>query len=88
MTEKNLLDAFTALRVEVLDQIAEGTKVATRWQLTATQTSEFFGVPSQGRTATLPFAMGQCTDRYLRTPDGWKIASRACGPFFLRGNPA
>jgi predicted ester cyclase len=39
--------------VNVLDQVAEGTKVATRWQLTGTQKEEFFGVPSQGRTATL-----------------------------------
>ena len=34
--------------------------------------------------ATLPFAMGQCTDRYVRTADGWKIESRVFQPFFTR----
>ena len=38
--------------------------------------------------ATLPFAMGQCTDRYVRTTDGWRIESRVFHPFFLRGDPA
>lgn len=52
-TEKDLIAAFGNVRVEVLDQVAEGAKVATRWKLTATQKAEFFGVPSQGRTATL-----------------------------------
>ena len=52
-TEKSLVDSFTDLRVEVLDQVAEGDKVATRFRMTATQTAEFFGVPSSGRTATL-----------------------------------
>ncbi|MEU5382031.1 ester cyclase [Streptomyces sp. NPDC005968] len=51
--EKDLVASFDGLRVEVLDQVAEGDKVATRWQLTATQKAEFLGVPSQGRTATL-----------------------------------
>lgn len=51
--EKDLIAAFDDVRVEVLDQVAEGTKVATRWALTATQKAEFFGVPSAGRTATL-----------------------------------
>ncbi|MDX2939627.1 ester cyclase [Streptomyces ipomoeae] len=51
--EQALFGAFTDVRVEVLDQVAEGEKVATRWAVTATQTGEFFGVPSTGRTATL-----------------------------------
>lgn len=33
---------------------------------------------------TLPFAMGQVTDRYLRTDAGWKAESRVFQPFFLR----
>jgi steroid delta-isomerase-like uncharacterized protein len=51
--EKALVGSFTDLRVEVLDTVAEGDKVATRWSITGTQTAEFFGVPSSGRTATL-----------------------------------
>ncbi|MCI2424269.1 ester cyclase [Saccharopolyspora sp. K220] len=51
--EKDLVAAFDDLSVEVLDQVAEGAKVATRWKVTATQKAEFLGVPSQGRTATL-----------------------------------
>lgn len=34
--------------------------------------------------ATLPFTMGVCTDRYLRTAEGWKIESREFEPHFLR----
>jgi predicted ester cyclase len=52
-TEKDLVAAFGDLRVDVLDQVAEGSKVATRWSVTGTQKAEFLGVPSQGRTATL-----------------------------------
>ncbi|MEU4143010.1 ester cyclase [Streptomyces parvulus] len=51
--EKDLIASFDDVRVDVLDQVAEGDKVATRWQMTATQKAEFLGVPSQGRTATL-----------------------------------
>jgi hypothetical protein len=43
------------------------------------------GAPD-GRAATLPFAIGQCTDHYVRTPDGWRIESRVFEPFFLRDN--
>jgi predicted ester cyclase len=51
--EKALMASFDNVQVEVLDQVAEGSKVATRWALTATQAAEFMGVPSSGRTATL-----------------------------------
>ena len=34
--------------------------------------------------ATVPFAMGQGTDHYRRTTDGWKVASRTFTPHFLR----
>ena len=60
--EKTFHASFTDVRVEVLDQVAEGDKVASRWQITATQTSEFFGVPSRGRTATLT---GTTVDRVV-----------------------
>jgi hypothetical protein len=36
--------------------------------------------------ATLPFAMGVCTDHYLRTEDGWKVVSRVFEPSFMRGD--
>ncbi|MBV2357559.1 ester cyclase [Streptomyces sp. J2-1] len=51
--EKALLAAFADLRVEILDQVAEGDRVATRWAVTGRQTGEFFGVPSAGNTARL-----------------------------------
>lgn len=60
--EKTLLGAFTDYRAEVIDQVAEGDKVATRWSFTGTQTAEFFGVPSAGKTATLT---GTTVDRVV-----------------------
>ena len=48
-----LHDAFEDIRMDVLDQIADGDMVATRWSLTGRQQNEFFGVPSTGKTATL-----------------------------------
>lgn len=51
--EKALFASFEDVKIDVIDQVQEGDKVATRWSLTARQTGEFFGVPSQGRTATL-----------------------------------
>lgn len=38
--------------------------------------------------ATLPFAVGQCTDHYRRTAEGWKVASRVFEPYFLRDQAA
>ena len=51
--EKALRAAFEEINVTVLDQVAEGDRVASRWSLTARQTAEFMGVPSRGRTATV-----------------------------------
>jgi steroid delta-isomerase-like uncharacterized protein len=51
--EKALHAAFVDIKVTVVDQIADGDMVATRWAVTARQTAEFFGVPSSGQTATL-----------------------------------
>jgi predicted ester cyclase len=52
--EKALHGAFADVDIEVLDQVAEGDKVATRWSATArTHTGEFFGVRATGRTAVL-----------------------------------
>ena len=52
-TEKAFFAAFDDIDVKVLDQLAEGDKVASRWSETARQTAEFYGVPSLGRTATV-----------------------------------
>lgn len=41
------------------------------------------GAPD-GQAATLPFAMGQCTDHYVRASGGWRLESRVFEPFFLR----
>jgi predicted ester cyclase len=51
--EKALFSSFDNVRVQVLDQVREGDKVATRFAITGTQKAEFFGVTSVGRTATM-----------------------------------
>jgi predicted ester cyclase len=51
--DKGLLDAFQDLRVEVLDQIVQGDRVATRFAMTGTQTGSFFGIEPTGAVATL-----------------------------------
>lgn len=51
--EKQLWVAFDGVKVEILDQVAEGDRVATRITITGTQKAEFFGVPSSGLFATL-----------------------------------
>jgi steroid delta-isomerase-like uncharacterized protein len=51
--DQGLLAAFTDLHVEVLDQIVQGDRVATRFAMTGTQSGEFYGVPASGAKATL-----------------------------------
>ncbi len=41
--------AFPDFQFKVLDQIAEGDKVATRWKLCGTHEGEFRGVPASGK---------------------------------------
>lgn len=48
-----LFVAFADFSMTVLDQVAEGDKVATRWIMKGTQRSEFFGIPSSGCAAVL-----------------------------------
>jgi predicted ester cyclase len=45
--------AFEDFSLTVMDQVAEGGKVATRYKLGGTQTGEFFGVVPAGNTAYL-----------------------------------
>ncbi|QII00236.1 ester cyclase [Rhodococcoides fascians A21d2] len=51
--DQALHNAFDDIEIVVLDQIEEVDMVATRWSVTGRQKSEFFGVPSSGKTATL-----------------------------------
>lgn len=51
--EKGYLAAFPDLEVEVLDQIAEGDRVATRISMTGTQQGDFYGVPAAGAVGVL-----------------------------------
>lgn len=51
--EKAMFAAFADLSVTVLDQIAEGNKVATRLRTGGTHTGEFLGIPASGRVAFL-----------------------------------
>jgi predicted ester cyclase len=51
--EQALMSSFDDVSVEILDQVAQGNKVATRWALTGVHKADFMGVPSSGRTATL-----------------------------------
>jgi steroid delta-isomerase-like uncharacterized protein len=51
--EKAYLAAFPDLRVVVLDQLAEGEKVASRVEMTGTQKEDFYGVPAAGAVGTL-----------------------------------
>jgi len=43
---------FSDFRVDILMQIAEGDRVATRWRFSATHTGDYLGHPATGRRAT------------------------------------
>ena len=45
--------AFPDLAVTLLDQVAEGDRVATRWQASGTPRGPFAGVPATGRPVTI-----------------------------------
>ena len=46
-------EGFPDLVVEVLDQLAEGDKVATRWRASGTHGGPFAGIPATGRPVTI-----------------------------------
>lgn len=50
---KELLSALAGLRVDVLDQVSEGDRVATRFVITGTHTGQFLGIPPRGNWAVL-----------------------------------
>jgi predicted ester cyclase len=49
--DATLFPAFKDFSLTVLDQVAEGDKVATRLRLGGTQTGEFAGIPPSGNMA-------------------------------------
>ena len=51
--EKTLFPAFDDFAMTVLDQVAEGDKVATRFRLGGTHTGAFYGIHASGNTAFL-----------------------------------
>jgi predicted ester cyclase len=52
-TGRGLLASFKDLRVAVLDQIAQGDRVATRLSMSGTQTGEFHGIAPGDAVSTL-----------------------------------
>ncbi|MBP2326872.1 putative ester cyclase [Kibdelosporangium banguiense] len=49
---RQLLQAFADFRIDVLTQVAEGNRVATRMRLSGTQTGVYHGIPPTGRRAS------------------------------------
>lgn len=65
-----LRTAFPDCRFEVLDQIAEGDKVTTRWKMVGTHEGPFQGVPPSGkRVAMTGITIFRLADGKL--VDGW-----------------
>ena len=66
-------EAFPDLHFEIVDLIAEGDKVLTRWVLTGTHQGEYLGVPATGRSIKVA---GMSLDRIadglvVEGFDGW-----------------
>jgi predicted ester cyclase len=51
--DKGLFGGFADFSLQVLDQIAEGDKVTTRYTLGGTHTGEFGGIPASGTVTRL-----------------------------------
>jgi predicted ester cyclase len=51
--DKAMFPAFADLRFQVLDQLQEGDKVATRFSISGTHTGDFHGIPPSGNSATM-----------------------------------
>jgi predicted ester cyclase len=79
--------SLTGYRLDVLDQIAEGTKVVTRWILGGVHTGTILGIPPSGREVHLS---GISIDRVV---DGQSVEHWSEGNFgrfldILRGEQA
>jgi predicted ester cyclase len=57
----NFHKGFSNVKMEIMQQVAEGDFVCTRWQMTAKHTGEFAGLAPTGKTSTWS---GVHTDRY------------------------
>ena len=51
---EGLLGAFSDLRVDIQQSIADGDRVAVRMTMTGTHTGDFAGVPASGNTIDVP----------------------------------
>lgn len=51
--DKRFFAGFSDFSLTILDQLAEGAKVATRYAITGTHDGEFLGIPATGRTVTM-----------------------------------
>jgi predicted ester cyclase len=51
--DRDLVAAFGDLHVDVLDQIVQGDRVATRFAIIGTHSGEYMGIAPSGVTATL-----------------------------------
>lgn len=49
VTRRTLAGAFSDLRFEILDLLAENDRVAARWRMRGTHTGEFVGLPPTGK---------------------------------------
>ena len=58
----SILNAFPDIRMTILDQIAEGDMVMTRWSMAATHKAKFMGIPASGRRIRIT---GMCMDRIV-----------------------
>ena len=70
--------AFPDFRMEIEDQIAEGTKVATRVTFRGTHQGDFMGIPATGKTVAYQgFALDQVVDGKVVTmwheADTWSL---------------
>ena len=57
----NFHQGHTDVKMEILEQVAEGDYVCSRWRMTARHTGSFADVPATGKTTTWT---GVHTDRY------------------------
>jgi predicted ester cyclase len=65
-----LHSAFSGIQVEIKEMIAEGSKVATRKEITGTHSGELMGMPASGKQVTIKvidiliIKDGQITDHW------------------------
>jgi len=67
------LEAFSDLRMTVVDQVAEGDKVVSRWRAEGTHDGELLGIPPSGNRISVE---GVTTDRFEggQIIEAWDLA--------------